>query len=177
MNQRSLTHTYTYLSTSIKENMRFHTKHMQRNPQKRWSRSDKITNEPPWSQKKKIMCWSYETWWWWHMLINYNEHTKGLVFSKYQLFCVFNLIRLYEIPIDSLISIFLDPTYHHIFSPEFDMICLQAQNKKMSKHSETLNDTNCSNVCLTQEKRFKNVYHMVTLIIILIKLYCMNNNH
>ena len=59
---------------------------MQRNPQKRWSRSDKITNEPPWSQKKKIMCWSYETWWWWHMLINYNEHTKGLVFSKYQLF-------------------------------------------------------------------------------------------
>ena len=99
------------------ENMRFHTKHMQRNPQKRWSRSDKITNEPPWSQKKKIMCWSYETWWWWHMLINYNEHTKGLVFSKYQLFCVFNLIRLYEIPIDSLISIFLDPTYHHIFSP------------------------------------------------------------
>ena len=35
------------------------------------------------------------------------------------------------------------------------MIFLQGQNKKISKHSETLDDTNCFNVCLTQGKAFQ----------------------
>ena len=150
---------------------------MQRNPQKRWSRSDKITNEPPWSQKKKIMCWSYETWWWWHMLINYNEHTKGLVFSKYQLFAYSIWYDSKKFQLTAWFLFFLIHPIITLFPLIWYDLLASTKQKKMSKHSETLNDTNCFNIYLIQEKRFKNVYHMVTVIIILIKLYCVNNNH
>ena len=138
---------------------------MQRNPQKRWSRSDNLTNEPPWSQKKKIMCWSYETWWWWHMLINYNEHTKGLVFSKYQLFAS-SIWYSYKSTIDSII-LFDFLSFHHGIVFWNEIICLHHSFhlKLISLFPSTEKCQNkARNIkwhelfqCLTQDKRFKKM--------------------